>query len=139
LPIFKHGHAAHINNVELGKWGRHRSNLWLCPGASTAGSEAHKLLSQHPTPKPAALLKDLLLDVTHRGDIVLDGFMGSGTTLIAAEATGRVCRGVELDPVYADLAVQRWQTVTGRVARLAQTDESPAEVLLRRQAEGGRS
>ncbi len=136
LPVFKKGQAAHINNIELGKWGRHRSNLWLCCGASTAGSEAHKLLSKHPTPKPVSLLKDLLLDITRRGDTVLDGFLGTGTTMIAAEATGRVCRGVELDPVYADLAIERWQAVTGRGARLVGTDESPAQVRLRRQADG---
>jgi DNA modification methylase len=139
LPVFAKPDGPHVNNISLGKWGRNRSNLWLCPGASTSGSEANKVLSKHPTPKPVSLLKDLLLDVTNRGDVVLDGFLGSGTAMIAAETTGRACRGIEFDPLYADLAVERWQTATGRVARLADTDESPAQVALRRQAEEGRS
>ena len=100
LPLFKKGTAPHINNVELGKNGRWRSNVWTYPGASSMGSEARQGLQHHPTVKPVAMLEDALLDMTERGDIVLDPFLGSGSTLIAAEKTGRNCRGLELDPLY---------------------------------------
>jgi DNA modification methylase len=93
LPLFKKGDAAHVNNVQLGKRGRWRSNLWQYPGASSLGSDARRGLREHPTVKPTAMLEDALLDITNRGDIVLDPFLGSGSTLIAAEKTGRICRG----------------------------------------------
>jgi DNA modification methylase len=103
LPLFKKGTASHTNNIELGKNGRWRSNVWTYPGASTMGSDSRKGLQHHPTVKPVAMLHDALLDVTARGDIVLDPFLGSGSTLIAADQTGRRCRGLELDPLYVDL------------------------------------
>src|SRR5271157_3205233 len=99
LPLFKKGTAPHINNVELGRHGRWRSNLWTYPGASSLGSDARKCLQDHPTTKPIAMLEDALLDLTRRGDIVLDPFLGSGSTLLACERTGRICRGFELDPL----------------------------------------
>ncbi len=105
LPLFKCGLAPHVNNVELGKRGRWRSNVWTYPGASSVGSDARRGLKDHPTVKPTALLEDPLLDLTNRGDIVIDPFLGSGSTLIAAEATG-VCRGVELDPLYIDVIIR---------------------------------
>ena len=83
LPLFKKGNAPHVNNVELGKNGRWRSNVWTYPGASSLGSEAREGLHHHPTVKPVAMLEDALLDMTERGDIVLDPFLGSGSTLIA--------------------------------------------------------
>ena len=83
--------------------GRWRSNVWTYPGASSLGSDARRGLQDHPTVKPTAMLEDALLDLTNRGDIVLDPFLGSGSTLIAADRTGRVCRGVELDPLYVDV------------------------------------
>ena len=89
LPMFKKGGAEHINNVSLGKNGRWRSNVWVYPGASSMGSDARQGLRHHPTVKPVAMLEDALLDVSTRGDIVLDPFLGSGSTLIAAEGTGR--------------------------------------------------
>ena len=107
LPLFKAGSAPHVNNVELGKRGRWRSNIWTYPGASSMGSDARRGLKDHPTVKPTAMLEDALIDLTNRGDIVIDPFLGSGSTLIAAEATGRVCRGVELDPLYVDVIVRR--------------------------------
>src|SRR5215213_4515082 len=113
LPLFKKGKAAHINNVQLGKRGRWRSNLWQYPGASSIGSDARKGLKDHPSVKPTAMLEDALLDLSDREGIVLDPFLGSGSTLIAAEKTGRQCRGVEIDPRYVDVAVRRWQNVTG--------------------------
>jgi DNA modification methylase len=91
LPLFKKGDAPPVNNIELGKRGRWRSNLWTYPGASSMGSDARRGLQDHPTVKPTAMLQDALLDLANRGDIVLDPFLGSGSTLIAAEATGRVC------------------------------------------------
>jgi DNA modification methylase len=138
LPLFKKGKASHINNVELGKNGRWRSNVWTYPGASSMGSEARKGLEHHPTVKPIAMLEDALLDMTKRGDIVLDPFLGSGSMLIAAEKTGRRCRGLELDPLYVDVILRRYEAVTGRPAVLESTGETYAELAMRRQrdAEG---
>jgi DNA modification methylase len=88
FPLFKKGDAPHVNNVELGKRGRWRSNVWTYPGASSLGSDARRGLKDHPTVKPTAMLEDALLDLTNRGDIVIDPFLGSGSTLIAAENPG---------------------------------------------------
>jgi DNA modification methylase len=98
LPLFKKGNAPHVNNIALGRKGRWRSNVWTYPGTSSLGSDARRGLEDHPTVKPVAMLVDTLLDLTTRGEIVLDPFLGSGSTLIAAESTDRCCRGVELDP-----------------------------------------
>jgi DNA modification methylase len=135
LPLFKKGKASHVNNVELGKHGRWRSNVWSYPGASTVGSESRKGLQHHPTVKPVAMLEDALLDVTQRGDIVLDPFLGSGSTLIAAEKTGRCCRGVELDPLYVDVILRRYEAVTGQAGVLESTGEPIAELAERRKHE----
>src|SRR5437868_5895691 len=105
-------------NVELGKRGRWRSNIWTYPGASLFGSDARRGLQDHPTVKPTVMLEDALLDLTTRGDIVLDPFLGSGSTLIAAENTGRVCRGVELDPLHVDVILRRYEAATGNSAVL---------------------
>jgi DNA modification methylase len=113
LPLFKKGKAAPSNNVELGRHGRWRSNVWTYPGASSLGSDARAGLKEHPTVKPTAMLEDALLDLTVRGEIVLDPFLGSGSTLLAAEKAGRVCRGVEIDPAYVDLVIRRYEAVTG--------------------------
>jgi DNA modification methylase len=131
LPIFKKGDAAHVNNVELGRHGRWRSNVWFAPGASSLGSDAREGLAQHPTVKPRALLEDALLDVTRRGEIVLDPFGGSGSTLIAAESVGRVCRAIEIDGPYCDVIIRRWQEVTGEAAVLAASGETFAEISAR--------
>jgi DNA modification methylase len=132
LPFFKKGSAPHVNNIELGRHGRWRSNVWTYPGASSLGSDAREGLAQHPTVKPRALLEDALLDVTNRGDIVLEPFAGSGSTLLAAEATGRLCRAIEIDGHYCDLTIRRWEQTTGCVARLAETGETFGEVQARR-------
>ena len=124
LPLFKNGTAPHVNNVELGKRGRWRSNVWTYPGASSLGSDARRGLKDHPTVKPTAMLEDALLDLTNRSDIVVDQFLGSGSTLIAAEKTGRVCRGVELDPLYLDVIIRRYEAATGNPAVLAETGEA---------------
>jgi len=119
--LFKHGRDAHQNHVQLGRYGRNRSNVWSYPGVnsfSRSGTEGN-LLALHPTVKPVALVADALRDCSSRGEIVLDAFLGSGTTLIAAERTGRNCRGLELDPAYVDTAIRRWQALTGERARHA--------------------
>jgi DNA modification methylase len=136
LPLFKKGKAPHINNVEFGKNGRWRSNVWTYPGPSSMGSEARQGLQDHPTVKPVCVLEDALLDMTERGDIVLDPFIGSGSTLIAAEKTGRRCRGVELDPLYVDVILRRYEAVTGRQAVLESTGEAYAKYAWRLRAHG---
>jgi hypothetical protein len=116
--VFKSGRGAHRNNVELGKHGRHRSNLWRYPGVNSFGrnTEEGNLLSLHPTVKPVALVADAILDCSARGAIVLDPFLGSGTAMIAAERVGRRCYGMELDPIYTDTTIRRWQALTGNAA-----------------------
>jgi DNA modification methylase len=96
LPLFKKGNAPHTNNVELGKHGRWRSNLWTYPGASSMGSEARQGLQHHPTVKSVTMLEDALLDMSSRSDIILDPFLGSGSTLIATERTGRPAAALSL-------------------------------------------
>jgi DNA modification methylase len=113
--VFRNGHDQHRNNVQLGRYGRNRTNVWEYPNASTFSklSDEGNLLAVHPTVKPVALVADALLDCSARGDLVLDAFLGSGSTLIAAERTGRSCYGIELDGVYVDAAIKRWQRYTG--------------------------
>jgi DNA modification methylase len=126
VAVLKHGSARHRNNVELGKHGRHRSNVWRYPNISSFGrsGEEGNLLRLHPTVKPIRLVADAILDCTARGDSILDSFLGSGTTIIAAERTGRRCYGLELDPHYVDVAVRRWQAYTGDIARDATTGKT---------------
>src|SRR5208283_1717378 len=135
LPLFKNGSAPHVNNIELGKRGRWRSNVWTYPGASSLGSDARRGLQDHPTVKPTAMLEDALLDLTHRGDIVLDPFLGSGSTLIAAHKARRVCRGVELDPLYVDVTVRRYEAATGDAAVHVETGKRFADLAARRAEE----
>jgi DNA modification methylase len=116
ICVFKSGTGRHINNIELGKNGRHRTNVWEYDSAGTQARKGNNVLELHPTVKPVQLVMDALLDCSNRGDTVLDSFLGSGTTLLAAERTERVCRGIELDPLYVDTAIRRWQNLTGRDA-----------------------
>jgi DNA modification methylase len=132
LPLYRKGAGANVNNVELGKKGRWRSNVWTYPGASSLGSDARRGLKDHPTVKPMAMIEDALLDLTRRGDIVLDPFLGSGSTLIAAERAGRICRGVEIDPLYADVIVRRYEAMTKKAVVLVSTGETFAELAARR-------
>lgn len=113
--VFRNGHNQHRNNVQLGRYGRNRTNVWEYPSVNTLSkvSDEGNLQALHPTPKPIALVADALLDCSARGDIVLDAFLGSGSTLIAAERTGRTCYGIELDRLYVDVAIRRWQRYTG--------------------------
>jgi DNA modification methylase len=111
LPLFKKGSASHVNNLSVGKRGRHRTNLWT-------------YLQVHPTVTPTAMLQDALIDLTNRGEIILDPFLGSGSTLIAAENTGRVCRGIELDPLYVDVIIRRYEAATRTDAILFDSGET---------------
>ncbi|TIP29645.1 MAG: DNA modification methylase [Mesorhizobium sp.] len=112
VAIFKKAGERHRNNVELGKHGRSRSNVWPYRGVNVMGPERH-LLSEHPTVKPSAMVADSLRDSSKPGDIVFDPFLGSGTTLLAAERSRRICFGVEIEPRFVDLAIRRWQAETG--------------------------
>jgi DNA modification methylase len=116
--VFKSGTATHRNNIQLGKFGRYRTNVWTYPGANSfsRSTDEGNLLELHPTVKPVALVADAIMDCTARGEIILDAFLGSGTTVIAAERTGRICCGLEIDPTYMDIIVRRWQVFTGKVA-----------------------
>jgi DNA modification methylase len=113
--VFRNGKGQHRNNVQLGRFGRDRTNVWEYPGINTLSKQGDEgnLLALHPTVKPVALVADALLDCSARGDLVLDAFLGSGSTLIAAERIGRVCHGIEIDPIYVDTAIRRWQRYTG--------------------------
>jgi DNA modification methylase len=135
LPLFKKGKASHVNNISLGKRGRWRSNVWNYPGASTMGSDARRGLQDHPTVKPTAMLDDALLDLTNQDEIVVDPFLGSGSMLIAAHNTRRICYGVEFDPLYIDVIVRRFEAATGEKAVLSETGESFADLKLRRSKE----
>jgi len=116
--VFKNRAARHRNNVQLGQFGRNRTNIWPYPCLSSFGRQGDEgnLLELHPTVKPVALVADAILDCSARGDVVLDGFSGSGSTMIAAERVGRVCYTMELDPIYVDTAIRRWQRYTGDAA-----------------------
>ena len=113
--VFKSGAAPHRNNVQLGQYGRNRTNVWQYPTINNFGRRGDEgnLLTLHPTVKPVALVADAIMDCSARGDIVLDPFLGSGSTLIAAERVGRVCCGIEFEPLYVDTAIRRWQRFTG--------------------------
>lgn len=130
--VFKKGEAPHINNFELGQHGRYRTNVWSYPGVNTFKGKGNKLLSLHPTVKPVSLIADAIRDCSHRKGIILDPFAGSGTILIAAERTGRRARAIEIDPHYVDVAVMRWQRVTGRQAVLAATGQKWDQVRAER-------
>jgi DNA modification methylase len=98
----------------LGDKGRYRTNVWSYPGVNTFKPDRMDELASHPTVKPVALVGDAIRDVSHRGNMVLDPFGGSGTTLIAAQITGRVARLVELDPLYCDVIIRRFEKLTGK-------------------------
>jgi len=117
--VYRVGKAPHFNAVELGRHGRNRTNVWDYASVNSLAGSRCEDLALHPTVKPTALVADAIQDVTRRGGLVLDIFLGSGTTLIAAERTGRRFRGLELDPAYVDVALDRWRAMTGREPHLA--------------------
>jgi len=126
--VFKNGKASHVNNVQLGSFGRYRTNVWSYPGLNSFAKGRDEALASHPTVKPVALVADAIRDCSRRGELVLDPFAGSGTTIIAAERTKRRAAAMEIDPIYVDTAVRRWQTLTGKTAVLASSGRSFAEV-----------
>ena len=130
--VFKHGHGPHINNVDLGRHGRHRSNVWTYPGVNTFRRGRDRDLAMHPTVKPVAMVADALLDCSNRHDLILDPFAGSGTTLVAAEKVDRSARCIELDPSYVDTAIRRWQGLTGHSAHLEPDGPSFDELAMMR-------
>jgi DNA modification methylase len=119
IGVFKNGAALHVNNFGLGAKGRHRSNVLDCPSVNSLHPARRGELDLHPTVKPVALVADFIRDCSRRNGIVLDPFGGSGTTILAAERTGRIARVIELDPLYVDLAVRRCEQTTGIVAHHA--------------------
>jgi len=132
--VFKNGDAPHQNNIELGKHGRSRSNVWQYAGVNSFRKDRLAELTVHPTVKPVALVTDAMRDCSRRGDIVYDPFMGSGTTILAAEKVGRRAYGVEIDPLYVDVAIRRWQEFTKRDAILKSTGQTFDEVATERTA-----
>jgi len=133
--VFKNGRAPHINNVELGRFGRNRSNVWNYAGQNTFGNDRETELAMHPTVKPVALVADAILDCSKRGQIVLDAFAGSGTALIAAEKTGRHGYGIEIDPYYVDTIIRRFEAVYAVKAKHADSSLDFAAVSRRRSRE----
>lgn len=116
--VYKVGTAAHFNAVELGRHGRNRTNVWDYASVNTVAGSRREDLALHPTVKPTGLVADAIRDVTRRGELVLDTFLGSGTTLIAAERSGRRFRGLDIDPGYVDVTIERWTAMTGGAATL---------------------
>jgi DNA modification methylase len=134
--VFKNGSAPHVNNVELGKHGRNRTNVWCYPGVNTMRPGRLEELAMHPTPKPLALVSDAIMDCSHRGDIILDPFGGSGTTLIAAEKTGRRGYLIEIDPLYVDVTIKRYHKLTGKTV-IHESSGLTFDQLRVERAEGG--
>jgi DNA modification methylase len=130
--VFKSGSAPHINNVELGKHGRYRTNVWSYPGANSFSATRDDDLAMHPTVKPVALVMDAILDCSRRKDVILDAFAGSGTTLVAAHKTGRRGYGIELDPHYCDVIIRRMAKLTKLEAVLEDTGQTFAAVAHQR-------
>ncbi|WP_430648599.1 DNA-methyltransferase [Bradyrhizobium manausense] len=129
--VFKPGSAPHINNIELGRFGRNRTNVWNYAGVNAFGQgRAH--LQLHPTVKPAAMVEDAIRDCSRRKGRILNPFLGLGTTLVAAERTGRTSYGIEIDPRYCDVALRRLKTVCGLEATLSSTGEAFEQAASRR-------
>jgi DNA modification methylase len=131
--VFRKGKEQHRHNVQLGQFGRNRTNVWRYPGVNTLSKSAGEgnLLALHPTVKPVAMIADAILDCSARGDIVLDNFAGVGSTILAAEKVSRVCYAIEIDPLYVDAAVRRWEKHTGEKVVCAATGKcfDQAEVV----------
>ena len=128
VSVYRVGDAPHTNTVELGKHGRNRTNVWDYASVNSMRGSRREDLDLHPTVKPVAMVADAICDVTRQGELVLDIFLGSGTSLIAAERVGRRFRGLDIDPAYVDVAITRWEQLTGKTATLAQRapEELPA-------------
>jgi DNA modification methylase len=122
--VFKNGRASHTNTFELGQHGRYRTNIWQYAGVNSFKNGRLNELAMHPTVKPVAMIADAIKDVSRRGEIVLDPFAGSGTTIVAAEKTGRLGRAIEYDPGYCDVIVRRWQSYTGKAVTFERTNQT---------------
>lgn len=131
--VFKNGAEPHINNFELGQHGRYRTNVWEYPSINSG--RGRELLALHPTVKPVAMIADAIQDCSHRQGLILDPFAGSGTVLVAAERTGRRARAIELDPQYVDVAIRRWQRMSGKQAVLVETGQTWEQVQAERLAD----
>lgn len=116
--VYRVGDAPHTNNVELGRHGRNRTNVWDYASVNSMRGSRREDLELHPTVKPVAMVADAICDVTRQGELVLDIFLGSGTSLVAAERVGRRFRGLDIDPAYVDVAIERWEKTTGKTAVL---------------------
>jgi DNA modification methylase len=132
IGVFKVGQNSHQNNIRLGRFGRNRSNLWTYPGMNGFVAGRQATLAMHPTVKPIALIADAMRDCTTKGDIVLDPFMGSGTTILAAEKVGRRGYGLECEPKYVDVTIRRWEAYTKAEAVLENDGRTYAEVKAER-------
>lgn len=132
ILVFKNGNGPHQKNIELGKHGRSRSNVWTYAGVNSFRAGRLDELTIHPTVKPVALVADAMRDCSRRGDIILDPFMGSGTTILAAERVGRRGYGMEIDPLYVNAAIRRWQDFTKRDVILKATGQTFDEVAAAR-------
>lgn len=130
--VFRHGDNPSINNIQLGVYGRNRGNVWEYAGQNVPTNERSEALTMHPTVKPVRLVADAILDCSKRGGLILDGFAGSGTTIIAAEQIGRIAWALELDPRYVDVAISRWERLTGELARHESTGLTFAETARQR-------
>jgi DNA modification methylase len=126
--VWKRGRAPHINNFELGQFGRARTNVWEYDGANSFSTNRAEELAMHPTVKPVQLFVDAIKDCSHRKDIVLDPFGGSGTTVIASQKSGRRARVMELDPLYCDVIIRRWQEFSGEAAIHQRSGRSFADI-----------
>jgi len=128
VMVYRVGDGPHTNSVQLGRHGRNRTNVWDYASVNSLRGSRREDLALHPTVKPVALVADAICDVTRQGDLVLDIFLGSGTSLIAAERVGRRFRGLDIDAAYVDVAITRWEQLTGRSAELVRRadDELPA-------------
>jgi DNA modification methylase len=135
--VFKVGTASHVNTFGLGDTGRYRTNVWDYAGISSMGAGRDEALAMHPTVKPTALVADAIKDCSKRGDLVLDPFAGSGTTLIAAETCGRTARLIEYDPLYCDTIIRRYERLTGKSAVLAGSNETFERIEAERFGEVG--
>lgn len=132
ILIAKNGDSPHLNTFELGQHGRHRSNIWMHAGNNSFHGDRDTELAMHPTAKPVAMLADIMRDVTRRKGIILDPFGGSGSIVIAAEKTGRCARVIEIDPHYCDVIVRRFETYTGKAAKLESSGLTFEEVRSQR-------
>jgi DNA modification methylase len=135
IGVFRVGAGPHRNNVELGRFGRNRSNVWTYPGVNTFGRGRMEALATHPTTKPVALVADALLDCTAKGEAVLDQFAGSGTTTLAAEKVGRIAYAMEYEPKYVDAAISRWQRMMKLEATFADDGRTFEEIAAARRDE----